>query len=165
MLGPFLNTPRQQFGAKSGRSVHSPRQIELRRSWDNPRLVGNIMEWEIIIHNDRKYIEIITRGFLDKDSSMDMAKTIAETMRSHRFTKALIDHRNISDVSGNVVDVYERPKLFRIIGVVLRVRIAEIIHPDHSRHFTFLETVMRNQGYKFSIFYERQPALEWLLDQ
>ena len=114
------------------------------------------MEWEVIIHNDHKYIEIVTRGFLDKDSSMDMAKTIAETMRRHRLTKALIDHRNISNVPGEIIDIYERPKkLFRIIVAILGIRIAEIINPDHSKHFKFLETVMRNQGYKFSIFFER----------
>ena len=122
------------------------------------------MEWEIIIHNDDKYVEIVTRGFLDKDSSMEMAKTIAETMRHHRFKKALIDHRNISNVSGEITDIYNRPKLLRIVVSSLGLRIAEIINPDHSEHFRFLETVMKNQGYIFSIFYERQKALEWLLD-
>ena len=110
------------------------------------------MEWEITIHKDHKYIEIITGGVLDKDGSMEMAKTIAETMRHHRITKALIDHRNVSDVSGKIIDVYERPKLFRLIGVILGIKIAEIVNPDHIKHFRFLETVCINRGYKFSVF-------------
>ena len=131
---------------------------------DRRIIVGNTMEWEITVHSDHKYFEIVTRGVLDKDSSMEMAKVISKTMRRHRLTKALIDHRNISDVSGEIIDVYERPKLFRIIGVILGIKIAEIINPNHFGFFRFLETVCRNQGFDFSLFYERQKALEWLLD-
>jgi hypothetical protein len=121
------------------------------------------MEWEIIVHKDKKFVEIITKGFADKESSLEMAKNISETMRNLRFTRALVDHRNISSVSGAVIEVYERPKLFRIIGVLLGIKIAEIINPDHLKHFQFLETVCRNQGFKFSIFYERPDAIKWLL--
>jgi hypothetical protein len=122
-----------------------------------------MMECEITIHSDYKYIEIVTKGVLDKDSSMDMAKTIAATMRHHKVTRVLIDHRNVTNIPGNVLEVYERPKIFRIIGVLLGIKIAEVINPDHLEHFKFLETVCINQGYKFSIFYDRSNALEWLL--
>lgn len=122
------------------------------------------MEWEITIHFEKKYIEILTRGIADNDGSQNMAKTIAETMKKNRLTKVLVDHRNIEKVSGSVIDIYERPKLFRIIGVILGIKIAEIINPDHYEHFRFLETVCVNQGYRFSIFYDRKTALEWLLN-
>ena len=121
------------------------------------------MEWEIIIHQDYKYVEIVTKGVADNQGSMDMAKSIAETMRHHRITKALIDHCNVTSVSGSAVEVYERPKLFKIIGVLLGIKIAEVINPDHLAHFKFLETVCINQGYKFSVFFDRPAALEWLL--
>ncbi|MFH1198519.1 MAG: hypothetical protein V1720_22645 [bacterium] len=121
------------------------------------------MEWDITIHNDYKYIEVVTKGVADKDGSMDMAKSISETMRRHRITKALIDHRNVTNISGSVLEAYERPKLFKIIGVILGIKIAEIINPDHLEHFKFLETVCLNQGYKFSVYYDRTEALEWLL--
>ena len=121
------------------------------------------MEWEIKIHSDDKYIEMVTKGFADEDGSMEMAKTISETMKHHRVTKALIDHRNISHVSGSVTEVYDRPKLFKIIGWVLGIKIAEIIKPEHLEHFKFLETVSKNRGFRFSIFYDRKEALEWLL--
>jgi hypothetical protein len=124
---------------------------------------GNIMEWEITIHKDYEYIEIVTKGVADNHGSIEMAKSIAETMRHHRMTKALIDHRNVTNVSGNAVEVYERPKLFKIIGVILGIKIAEVIKPDHLEHFKFLETVCVNRGYKFSVFFDRTKALEWLL--
>ena len=135
----------------------------IRRNAGFTTIDRNIMELEIMIHSDLKYIEIVTKGVLDKDTSIDMAKKIAETMRHNRITKALIDHRNAINKSGTVMDVYERPKIFRIVGMILGVRIAEVINPDQSGHFKFSETVCLNQGYRFLVFYDRKKALEWLL--
>jgi hypothetical protein len=121
------------------------------------------MEWEIRIHNEEKYAEVITKGVADKDGSLNMAKVIRETMQQHGITRVLIDHRNIESVSGEIIEIYNRPTLFRIMGVILGVKIAEIIKPDHIRHFSFFETVCINQGFRISIFQEYLPALEWLL--
>ncbi len=51
-----------------------------------------------------------------------------------------------------------------MIGVIFKIEIAEIINPNHFMFFRFLETVCINRGFKFALFYERQEALEWLLD-
>lgn len=119
------------------------------------------MEWKITDHED--YIEIITCGIADKKSSLEMAKAIMSTMKNSKATRALIDHRDLETVSGDVIDIYERPRIFKIIGVIWGIRVAEIIKPDHQEHFKFLETVCVNQGYRFSTFHEKDPALKWLL--
>jgi hypothetical protein len=121
------------------------------------------MEWIITIHRDHKYLEVVTKGVADKDGSLEMAKEIAKGLRTNRLTKAVIDHRAIEKVSGEILDIYERPKLLRMIGIVLGIRIAEVIKPEHIAHFRFLETVCINRGYRFSLFYERATALAWLL--
>lgn len=121
------------------------------------------MEWNITIHKAKKYIEIVTSGVADMDGSMEMAKSIRKTMKHHRIVRAIIDHRAVTNVSGSVVEVYERPKLLKLIGMILGIKIAEIINPDHLDHFRFLETVCINNGYSFSIFYDRDNALKWLL--
>jgi hypothetical protein len=121
------------------------------------------MNWIITTDNENKIIEITTEGIADKEGSMEMAKIIVETMRHHRFTKAIIDHRNISSISGNVMDIYERPKLFRLIGMLLGIKLAAIINPAHAEHFKFLETVSLNQGYRYSVFYDKPSAMNWLL--
>jgi hypothetical protein len=121
------------------------------------------MEWKIALHSEDKYIEIVTAGVADRDGSMEMAKVISSSMRKNKYTRALIDHRNIESVSGETMDIYERPNLFRFIGVILGVKIAEIINPEHRAHFRFLETVCRNRGFLFSIFYDKSAALDWLL--
>ena len=121
------------------------------------------MEWEIIIHENPGYLEIKTAGKADKNGSLEMAKAITENMRKHRITRALIDHRMIESVEGGAADIYERPRIFKLIGAILNIRIAEIIKPEHIEHFRFFETVCLNQGYKFSIFQEKEPAQKWLL--
>ncbi len=125
---------------------------------------GTIMEWQTVIHRDQKYLEITTSGVADNESSESMAKSIADTMKKNRITRVLIDHRNIDAVTGNSLEVYERPKLFRLIGMMLGIKIAALIHQDHKEHFKFLEAVCLNQGYTYSVFYDRTNALEWLLD-
>jgi hypothetical protein len=121
------------------------------------------MEWKIAINSERKYIEVITSGIADPAGSLEMAKAIAGTMRANRIMKALIDHRNVESVTGNTVEIYNRPQLFRIIGLILGIRIAEIIKPEHLDHFKFFETVCVNRGYQLSIFQDKGEALSWLL--
>jgi hypothetical protein len=122
------------------------------------------MEWKIVINDEDRYVEVTTSGIADKDGSLDMAKAITHTMRTNRITKALIDHRNVVSVMGGTVDIYDRPKLFKIIGAILRIKIAEIIKPEHLEHFKFFETVCVNQGYQISVFQDKEKALAWLLE-
>ena len=121
------------------------------------------MEWNIVIHDEDRYIEIVTSGMVDGDGTIDMAKAIAQTMKSHWVTKALIDHRNVVSVIGSTFATYNRPKIFRLIGVTLGIKLAELIRPEHEYHFKFFETVCFNQGYKLSVFYDQDKALTWLL--
>ncbi len=121
------------------------------------------MEWEIKIIEGNRYLEVTTAGVADKDRSLQMAKAIKDTMRQNRITRALIDHRGLSGVSGEIVDIYNRPKLLRFIGLILRIRIAEVVKAEHTDHFKFFETVCFNQGIQLSVFRKKEEALTWLL--
>ena len=120
------------------------------------------MQWEFKVNKNQKYLEVITSGVADNDSSLLMAKAISGKMRKLKISKVLIDHRNLEAVEGKTFEVYERPKILRILGLLLNIRIAEVINPRHYEHFSFLETVTTNQGFKFSVFLETGKALEWL---
>lgn len=121
------------------------------------------MEWEIHRDPEGKYLEVVTRGVADQEGSLNMAKAITETMRQQRLTRVLIDHRQIESVSGGTLEIFKRPPVLSLIGIILGVKIAEIIKPEHLAHFSFFETVCLNQGFRISIFQEKAPALEWLL--
>ncbi|MFN8598466.1 MAG: hypothetical protein U0559_20055 [Anaerolineae bacterium] len=121
------------------------------------------MEWNIILHAADGYVEIVSSGVADRDGSLGMALALTQTMRAHQITRALIDHRQIERVVGSTLDVYDRPKAMQNIGAIFKIKIAEIIQPEHSEHFKFFETVCVNQGYQFAVFQDRDEALAWLL--
>lgn len=121
------------------------------------------MEWNLVIHDIDRYIEVVTSGIVNSDGTIDMAQAIAQTMKSHRVTKALIDHRNVVSVIGSASATYNRPKIFRFIGLTLGIKLAELIRPEHEYHFKFFETVCFNQGYQLSVFHDKDKALTWLL--
>lgn len=121
------------------------------------------MEWEIVVRKDEGYVEITTRGVADKEASLGMASVLSAVMRENRVTRAMIDHRALDGVTGGVSDVYERPRLLRLIGTILRIRLAEVVRPEHLEHFAFFETVCRNQGFELRVFHDRDEGLVWLL--
>jgi hypothetical protein len=126
-------------------------------------LVGINMEWTITIKEENQYGEIVTSGVADRSGSLDMAKAIAIALSKNKIKKVLIDHKNINSVSGETVEVYQRPKQFKEIGVIHGIKVAEVVKPEHKEFFNFLETVCVNRGYAFSIFNDQKSALEWLL--
>jgi len=121
------------------------------------------MEWNIVLHDKDDYVEVITSGIANKEGSLNMARAIADTMRTHQMTKILIDHWNIEGVAGTTIEIYDRPTVFKLIGILLSIKIAEIIKPEHWEHFRFFETVCRNRGYQLSVFEDKDKALAWLL--
>ena len=121
------------------------------------------MEWTITVNDKNRYAEIVTSGIADRDGSLAMAKEISMTMSQIKLKKILIDHRNISSVSGETVEIYHRPKEFEEIGVIQDITVAELVKPEHREFFNFLETVCANRGFLCAIFEDRKTALEWLL--
>ena len=121
------------------------------------------MEWDIVINEEHQYCEVITRGVADKDSSLNMVKSIINEMKSKNIKKVLIDHRNLERVVGSIMEIYERPKLIKDSGADLGVKIALIIKPEHLEHFRFFETVCINQGFLISIFQDKEKAMSWLI--
>lgn len=121
------------------------------------------MQWEIVIHGEQGYAEVVTSGVADKDGSLLMVQALAQAMRSHGLTKVLIDHRKIERVVGTTLDIYDRPSAFPALGQALQISIAELIRPEHWDHFRFFETVCRNRGFQVSVFLDQEKALAWLL--
>jgi hypothetical protein len=121
------------------------------------------MEWTITLNEEKQYAEVVTSGIADRDGSLHMAKAISIALSKTKIKKILIDHRNISMVSGRAVEIYERPMKFNEIGVIRGIKVAEVVKPEHKEFFNFLETVCVNRGYIFSIFDDQKTAIEWLL--
>lgn len=74
------------------------------------------MEWTIKIDQESEYAEVVTRGIADEDGSPEMARAIPEVLLINKITKIIIDHRNISSVTGNISTLFARPKQLREMG-------------------------------------------------
>jgi len=122
-----------------------------------------MMEWTITLDEANHYAEIVTGGLADRNGSLEMAKDISRVLAPAKIKKILIDHRNIKAVSGGTVEVYQRPKEFKEIGVVAGIKVAEVVKAEHMAFFRFLETVCVNRGFFFLTFEDRKSALKWLL--
>lgn len=121
------------------------------------------MEWNIIINDEHKYIEVITRGIADKESSLSMVKAVINEVEARNIKKVLFNHRNLENVIGSVLDIYQRPQELKESGLKFNGKTALIIKPEHWEHYRFLETVCKNQGILVSIFQDKEEAISWLL--
>ena len=120
------------------------------------------MEWTNSFLTDQQIVVIQTNGVADKASSLEMAKSISETMMQYKAKRCLIDHSAIISVSGSSEDIYYRPVGISETGLSSEVKIAEVVRPAHKEHFGFLEAVCRSRGFSFRVFEDRESAIEWL---
>ncbi len=120
------------------------------------------MEWKNSFLTDEQIVVIKTFGDADGASSLEMAKSISQTMMQYNTKRCLIDHSALISVSGSSVDIYYRPQGLGNTGISSEIKIAELVNPAHKSHFGFLEYVCRNNGFDFRVFDSREPAMEWL---
>ena len=121
------------------------------------------MEWTISFLSGQQIVVIQTNGAADETSSLEMTKIISKTMAEYKAMRCLIDHSAIKSVSGNVVEIYNRPWELREMDVPSKVKIAEVVLQEHKEHFDYLETVCRNLGIDFRIFNNQELAFQWLM--
>ena len=122
------------------------------------------MEWTVSILTSEQIVVIKTNGVADQDSSLEMAKSISKTMAEHQVTRCLIDHSDLSSVSGSSIEIYYRPQKLRDIGVPSSIKIAEVVLPVHREHFAFLKSLYLQAGFSFQIFDDQESAIQWLTE-
>jgi hypothetical protein len=119
------------------------------------------MEWDVSFLPDQQVVVIQTHGDADDISTIEMAKSISKTMAKYKVLRCLIDHSALGSVSGTA-GVYYRPNLLFRMGIPIKLKVAEVVLSAHKDHFAFLATVFRNRGFNFSIFNDRESAMQWL---
>jgi hypothetical protein len=122
------------------------------------------MKWTLSVNEENQYVEIITRGDVDKDGSLNMVKDIMTASSQKKIKKILIDHSNIDSVSGEPLEVYNRPKEFEKMGIIPGIKVAIVVKPEHEVFFCLFERLCRNRGFQFTIFLDHKSALDWLLE-
>jgi len=122
------------------------------------------MEWTSSLLSAEKIVLIETSGCADEAGSLEMAKNIRKMMFKHKSFRCIVDHSKITSVTGKAVEIYNRPRKLFGIKIPFKVKIAEVVLPEHKEFFRFLETVCLNRGFSFKIFDSRESAIAWLLE-
>lgn len=105
-----------------------------------------------------------TSGEADAASSGGMIGPIVAFMRQHSSLRCLIDHTDLTIVTGKTIEIYRRPLEMHKSGMPFDVRIAAVIQKAYEHHFSFLETVSVNNGLSYKVFYDLEEAKAWLLE-
>lgn len=113
---------------------------------------------------DQKIVVVKTFGEADANSSNEMIKSIMMTMKEHRSIRCLLDHSEISFVTGKTIEVFNRPEVMIKTGMPLNVKLAAVIPEIYEDHFRFLETVCVNRGISYKVFKQIESAMNWLIN-
>lgn len=97
------------------------------------------MERTITVGDQGACAEVTTSGVADKAGSLAMVEAIAETLDEAGIKRVLVDHRNITGVSGATTEVYARLHELAALRVPRDVKVAEVVRPEHRGFFDFLE--------------------------
>jgi hypothetical protein len=120
------------------------------------------MEVNISYLPDDHIVIVKTHGEADAKSSHEMVQSIFQSMKEHRSIRCLLDHTEISFVSGKTLDVFKRPDEIKNTGMPLNVKLAAVIPEKYRDHFDFLETVCNNRGISYRVFGNELSAINWL---
>jgi hypothetical protein len=122
------------------------------------------MEWTITYLPEQQIVVFKTEGLADGKSSFEMVNIVAKTMAEYKAIRCLIDHTSLHSVSIRPEDIYSRPQEIRRIGIPPELKIAAIVLPSQREHLWFLETVFRNRNIQYSLFNDRESAIQWLIE-
>jgi len=122
------------------------------------------MELNMHFDADTGITFVKTSGKADAASSGAMIAPIMQFMKKHSSLLCLIDHTDLTIVTGKTLEIYKRPLEIHKSGMPFEVRIAAVIQKAHEQHFSFLETVSVNSGLNYKLFYDLETARAWLLE-
>lgn len=109
---------------------------------------------------EKNLIELKIHGEYRPKSSGELLQIIYNKISQYSFKNLLFDFRN-AEVFFNTLTVYDRPKIFSKVGFKRNCKYAYVFN-ELNEETHFLETVMRNNGFNFSVFKDYDLAIQWL---
>jgi hypothetical protein len=122
------------------------------------------MKFNIAPSKDKKYIIIEISGNITVESIMQpimQAHALGAKLKINRYLMDVTNARNVDSVVKNFHFAYEDMKTTN--GIDQTAMVASLVDPDDHSH-DFVETVLKNAGFNFKIFRNRQKAVDFLLE-
>ena len=122
------------------------------------------MSFEVFLSDDEKQIVCRVTGPMDVDVAREFSLAIEDLNKERRVDRFLFDVRGASNVSG-VLDNYTFA--YRDMAELdLRRDIrSAILTSKGDRSHDFVETLLRNAGYRARIFDDEAVAVAWLEEE
>lgn len=118
-------------------------------------------EYSIAPSDDEKYIILKVVGQFGRQQALAWhleSHKMGQEMDIDRFLLDFTEGRNTDTVMRNYTFVSQD---MRSPGINLKARIAMLVSPyDHSHDF--IEAMLKQEGVDVALFYDREPAIEFL---
>ena len=131
-------------------------------------MIGVTMEYTYKYNSDLHIIEV---KYLGKITSKDVGGILSGALQAaeeNGCVRFLSDCRE-AELSLSVMDIYRVPKAFADLsasrGLLIRTFRYAILISKGSKNFGFLETVFINNMQRAKLFFDLEPAKEWLIAQ
>lgn len=124
-------------------------------------------DFQISFNKEYGVIESRIHSSFNSSLLNNMAPELAK-MTKETNAKALLLDFSKSKISFSTLEIYKIPeKLYRIFldhNLDLRLMKRAILISKRNEDFTFLETVSKNSGQNFRLFYDEKEAMKWLIN-
>jgi hypothetical protein len=120
------------------------------------------MNWEYCFDPDRKILEVKVKGGLTRPELNAMAQENLAEIKKLECFRCLLNYEETTK-GLDVLDIYERPKEIRGLGITNQYRIAILVTSEQFHKYKFVENVYKNNNFDFGVFASRNPAIEFLL--
>ena len=119
------------------------------------------MDIDIKYHKKTQYLYLTLSGDLQFDKKILEDQTLPEALKIYNCSKVLIDIRKL-DVTFDTLEKYSIGTYFaQLSSSPLKVKTAILGKKDFID--AFILTVAKNRGAFFEAFYNKNEAIEWLL--
>lgn len=117
------------------------------------------MAMNVFVEEQPDFLRFIIEGHWSKEDALQVIDLIREAADRLGKTRLLLDANNLSKPDNEMVRFYSGEHLAEALGFPFRVA----AFGPQERINRFAETVARNRGAVFAIFYTESEATEWLL--
>lgn len=120
------------------------------------------MSYQVYVADDHSYVILEMSGEIKRNNAMEYilaAHKIGKELGIHKYLVDAIKARNVETTLGNYEFSYE--DMTRNPEIDPKAIVVDVVSPDDHSH-DFVETVLRNVGLDFTLFRDKEQALEYL---
>ena len=122
------------------------------------------MDYKIFVSKEGPWIELTLLSPITSDLIKIFSTELSKVAAKHRLGKTLVDVSRVSNTTDTLNQYNFAYSHVEKIGVPRSLPIAILTAPGDSSH-DLIETMLKNAGFFFKKFDDRQLAIDWLMSK